>query len=109
MIETNRKAFLEELRSGNRNKGTIQSDPKGNPVFVSETDKDGSCCCGVMAEMFGKTDTTRLSLPKAMKALGLTSADCKYIQTQISDTNTTLAENADRIEKEVFVKKKLYR
>lgn len=101
-VITNRRLFLSELRSGNHKKGTIKSDEKGYPVFEKEEDKHGHCCCAIMGEMFGQTEKGKISLPKAMKELGLKRKDCEFIQKDINDNNSTLVENADRIEVEVF-------
>jgi len=101
-ILNNRLLFLSELRSGKYQKGTIKSDEHGKPIIVSEEDNNGYCCCAVMAHLFGQKPNGKLSLPQAIKALGITTKDCKFIQTQINDTPTSLFENADRIEKEIF-------
>ena len=98
-VIANRRLFLSELRSGKYKKGTIKSDEKGYPIFETEADKEGHCCCAVMVELFG---TEKYSLPKAMKALGLKRQDCQFIQQDINDNNSTLVENADRIAVEVF-------
>jgi len=104
-IEINRTLFLKELRSGNYKKGTIKSDKNGHPIFETDEDKNGHCCCAIMGEMFGETEKGRISLPKAMKALGLKRKDCEYIQKDINDNSSTLIENADRIELEIFKNK----
>lgn len=101
-VIVNRRLFLSELRSGKYKKGTIKSDDKGFPIFETEEDKHGHCCCGIMGEMFGQTEKGKISLPKAMKELGLKRKDCEFIQKDINDNNSTLVENADRIEVEVF-------
>jgi hypothetical protein len=98
-VIANRRLFLSELRSGKYKKGTIKSDEKGYPIFETEADKEGHCCCAVMVELFG---TEKYSLPKAMKVLGLKRQDCQFIQQDINDNSSTLIENADRIEAEVF-------
>jgi hypothetical protein len=101
-VIANRRLFLSELRSGKHKKGTIKSDEKGFPIFETEEDKNGHCCCAIMGEMFGLTENGKISLPKAMKELGLKRKDCEFIQKNINDNNSTLVENADRIESEVF-------
>lgn len=95
----NRSLFLSELRSGKYRKGTIKSDERGLPVFETESDKNGHCCCAVMVELFGGKN---YSVSKAAKAVGISSKQCAYIQKEINDNDSTLAENADRIELEVF-------
>lgn len=100
-ILLNREIFLSELRSGKFKKGCIKSDEKGYPVFEKESDKEGHCCCAVMVELFGGA---KHSIRAACKALGITSKDCAYIQNNINDNDSTLIENADRIEIEVFQK-----
>lgn len=104
-VAINRELFLEKLKDPTLVKGTTKSDERGRPVFDNENDKMGHCCCGVMSEMFGQTSTDRLSLPKAMRALGLTAVDCRFIQREINDAGGTLADNSDRIRFEVFGQK----
>ncbi len=101
-IIANRILFLKELRSGKYKKGTIKSDEQGYPIFETDADKDGHCCCAIMGEMFGETKTGRISLPKAMIALGLKRRDCEFIQKDINDNISNFVENANRIESEVF-------
>ena len=104
IISTNRQSFLQALRTGGHKKGSIKSDEKGYPIFDTDEDRDGHCCCAIMGEMFGVTKSGRISLPKAMKALGLNRKDCEFIQKDINDNSSSLIENADRIELEVFEK-----
>lgn len=101
-IKINRDKFLKELRSGKYNKGCISSDENGKPIINNEHDDDGHCSCAIMGEMFGQIQNGTISLPKAMKKLGLTTKDCNYIQHEINDKPTLLSDDADRIEKEVF-------
>lgn len=98
-VPQNRSLFLSELRSGKYHKGTIKSDDKGLPIFEKETDKEGHCCCAVMVELFGGD---KYSVSKAAKAIGISTKECSYIQREINDNDSTLFENADRIELEVF-------
>lgn len=98
-ITFRRKAFLSELRSGKYKKGTIKSDEKGYPVFEKESDKEGSCACAIMVEMYGGIKS---SPSLAMKALGLSSKECRYIQQEINDTPDDFNLIADRIEQELF-------
>lgn len=96
----NREIFLKELRSGKYTKGCIKSDNKGNPIIEKESDnaENTACCCAIMAHLFGKQPNGKLSLPKAMKALELKATDCKFIQTEINDRDSTLSEDAEVIE-----------
>jgi len=103
-IRQNRALFLSELRSGKYSKGCIKSDEKGNPVFENDSEKEGHCCCAIMAHLFGWTPTGILSLSRATKALGITSKECKIIQSEINDRNSTLIEDADVIENKIFNK-----
>lgn len=94
-IPTNRKKFLSVLRSGKYIKGDATSDKKtGKPIVKIE----GYCACAVMIHEF----STRFNYKEAREALGLTSNDCKYIQSQLNDTDLTFSQIADRIETEVF-------
>ena len=97
----NRLFFLQELRSGKYKKGTIKSDESGNPVIESKEDDNGYCACAIMAHMFGQNGN-KVSLSKAVKALGITNAKCQYIQREINDTPLGFPEIADRIENEIF-------
>lgn len=99
-IEKNRTLFLKELRSGNYKKGCIKSDENGNPVIKTKEDNDGYCSCAIMVKLFGGD---KFSLPKAVRALGITNKDCRYIQLEINDTDLTFSEQADKIEKLFFV------
>lgn len=110
-ILRNRVDFLWSLRNDPHIKGTTKSDEKGNPIFETELQRDGACACGIMCTMFGRDDTFqtfdssgKINFKKAREAIGITAEDCRYIQTQISDTPLSFPEIADRIEKEVFNK-----
>lgn len=100
-IKSNRRLFLEALRL-NHPKGTIKSDERGFPVIECEEDANGKCACALFTEMFGHTNTNRLSIKKATLAIGITTKDCAYIQHKLNDTPLTNLEIADRIEKEIF-------
>lgn len=102
-IEQNRALFLNELRSGKYKKGTTRSDEKGNPIISSEEDNNGACACAIMIHLFdpGAKTSTR----KAREALGLTGADCRFIQHDLNDSPLTFPQIADRIEREVFTGK----
>ena len=60
-----------------------------------------------MGNMFGVTDSGKISLPKATKALGLKSKDCRFIQQEINDRKSTLIEDAEIIDTLFFDKEKL--
>lgn len=101
-VESNRKLFLAELRSGKYKKGTIKSDSKGNPVITSESDNDGYCACAVMGHLFGKQPSGHISLTKAASALGLDNKACAFIQKHINDTADDFQAIATKIEKLCF-------
>jgi hypothetical protein len=101
-IELNRFDFLNELRTGNHKKGTIKSDEKGHPIIEKPEDADGACACAIMGMMFGQTESGKISLPQAAKALGIDSKQCRYIQQELNDTSLTFPEIADCIERDVF-------
>jgi hypothetical protein len=100
-IEHNRKVYLKELRSGKYKKGTILSDEKGNPVFLKEEDKDGSCACAIMHDLFFNYEGTQ-DHKNFLKALGLTRKQCRYIQQNLNDSDLNFSEIADIIEKQIF-------
>lgn len=117
----NRVDFLWSLRHDPHKKGAMRSDPAtGNPIFDNELQREGGCACGIMTEMFGqeinKPDSAfhgsidrskplgKLSFKRAKQALGVTTADCQYIQEKLSDTPLSFPEIADRIEAEIFNK-----
>lgn len=103
LIKNNRILYLAELRSGRNKKGTILSDSNGFPVINSEPDNDGHCACAIFTEMFGSTPgSSKLSISKATKAIGISPKECSYIQYKLNDTNLGFSEIADRIESEVF-------
>jgi hypothetical protein len=99
-IKRNREFFLEELRSGKYEKGTTVSDEKGNPVTDGED--NGYCACALMHDLFYNMDGVE-SDRNYLKALQLTTAQCRYIQKDLNDTLLSFPEIADRIEQEVFV------
>lgn len=99
-IDQNRDAFLSELRSGNYEKGTIRSDESGRPI-LDRPDDNGFCARAIMTHMFGDLGS-RLSVPVAAKALGISTSQCGYIQREINDTDLSFPEMARRIEREVF-------
>lgn len=101
-ILSNRKKYLEILRSGKYTKGTIKSDDRGNPIIESKEDDEGHCACAIMLHEFGKESKGRFLMSRSMKSLGLKPKDCRYIQEKINDTSANLNTIADRIEKEVF-------
>lgn len=110
----NRVDFLWSLRHDPHKKGAMRSDPNtGKPIFDNELQREGGCACGIMTEMFGQIEgkghfgplNGKLSFKQAKEALGVTTADCQYIQEQLSDTPLTFPEIADRIEKDVFAKR----
>ncbi len=101
-IQSNRKKYLEILRSGKYTKGTIKSDERGNPIIESEEDDKGYCTCAILLDNFGEEKNGRYNIKKSMKALGLTTKDCAYMQQKINDTSDDFNTIADRIEKEVF-------
>lgn len=116
----NRVDFLWSLRNDPHKKGATRSDPNtGKPIFDNEMQKEGGCACGIMNDMFGAdskdapnsifTDSSKplgkLSFYRAKLALGVTTADCQYIQEKLSDTPLTFPEIADRIEAEIFNKR----
>lgn len=76
LIESYRKSFLAELRSGKYKIGSQKTHEDGSPVFEKEEDKDGACSCAIMGMMFGKKPNGHISLAAASKQLGLTSKDC---------------------------------
>lgn len=116
----NRVDFLWSLRNDPHIKGTTKSDEKGNPVFETELQKDGGCACGIMCEMFGQErpdgsfpgsiDSSlplgKINFKRAREAVGVTIEECRYIQSQISDTPLSFPEIADRIETEIFNNRK---
>ena len=112
----NRVDFLWSLRNDPHIKGTTKSDEKGKPIFETELQKDGGCACGIMCIMFGQETESygldfsaplgSINFKRAREAVGVTVEDCRYIQSQISDTPLTFPEIADRIEAEVFNKRK---
>jgi len=104
IIQFNRKKFLEILRSGKYTKGTIKSDSLGNPVIESKEDDNGHCICAILIHNFGEEKNGKFSITKSMKALGLTSKDCHYMQYEINDTQDDFNTIADRIENEIFKK-----
>lgn len=109
-IENNRNLFLSELRSGKYTKGCTKSDEKtGNPIFEKEEDfkENTACSCAIMGNLFGEQNNGKISLPKATKALGLKSTDCKFIQQEINDRKSTLQEDAEVIETLFFDEEKL--
>lgn len=96
----NQILFLEELRSGKYKKGCTKSDKNGYPIFEKEEDKDGCCVCGLMVMLFplkGKANFTY-----AKRQLGVTNAQCNYIQKYLNDSHFSFATCADIIEKEIF-------
>ena len=96
-----RNIFLAELRSGKYTKGCIKSDERtGWPIFEKESDRaeNTACSCAIMGILFGQTQGGKISLPKATKALGLDSKDCRFIQRNINDRHSTLHEDAEIIE-----------
>lgn len=100
-ISEKRNLFLSELRSGKWKKGCIKSDEKtGRPIFENEEDfvENTACSCAIMGNLFGQQKNGKISLPKATKALGLKSTDCKFIQQEINDRKSTLEEDAEIIE-----------
>ncbi len=102
-IQNNRTKFLEVLRSGKYKKGTIKSDDKGYPIIETQED-DGYCACAVMLHEFGEVTNGKFSISKSLKALKLTTKDCRYIQREINDTPLNFIQIANRIEVEVFFK-----
>ena len=94
-VEANRLAYLEALRSGRYRKGTTHSDERGRPVVDSVFD-EGWCACALMFDLFNGRDY--------LKALGLTTKQCAFIQQELNDTDLTFAQIADRIESEVFAR-----
>jgi len=96
-----RNTFLSELRSGKYTKGCIKSDEKtGKPIFEKESDyaENTACACAIMGNLFGELPSGKISLPKATEALGLTTKDCRFIQREINDRDSTLEEDAEIIE-----------
>lgn len=101
-ILENRNVFLSELRSGKYKKGCIKSDEKGRPVIESPEDDDGSCVCAIMVQLFGGPKS---SVPKAVKALGITTQNCRFIQRELNDSPLSFTEIASMIENEIFTLK----
>ena len=99
-IISNRKRYLEILRSGKYTKGTIKSDNKGYPVDPDY--QGGHCVCSIILHEFGEEINGKFRMSKSLKSLGLKPSDCKYIQEEINDTSQDFNTMADRIEKEVF-------
>lgn len=105
-----RNLFLAELRSGKWQKGCIKSDEKtGKPIFENADDfgENTACACAIMGNLFGRQSSGKISLPKATKALGLKSTDCRFIQREINDRKSTLQEDAEIIETIFFDNSKL--
>jgi hypothetical protein len=100
IVSHNRQFFLQALRSGKFKKGTIRSDEKGRPVVEFDGD-EGYCACALMSDLFLITDGVR-SNRNYLRALNLTTEQCRYIQQDLNDSPLTFAEIADRIEREIF-------
>jgi len=100
-VQDNRDFFLAELRSGNYKKGTIISDEiTGNPIFP-DGNCEGSCACAVMHDLFFEYKGTKSSR-NYLKALGLTTKECRFIQQKLNDTELNFNQIADAIEKQIF-------
>jgi len=104
-IEINREAFLHALRCGKYKKGTTRSDERGRPIVESEAD-EGWCACALMHDLFYQYDGT-LSGLNYRRALDITAKDCRLIQQQWNDKeNLSFPEIANKIESEIFAKKR---
>lgn len=102
--EENRQDFLNALRSGKYKKGTILSDENGFPIINSEGDDEGYCACAIMIDRFVRLGGKH-NFKQAREALGITAKQCKYIQTELNDTELTFLEIADQIELKIFKSK----
>lgn len=104
-IIKNRRKYLKILKSGKYTKGCTESDINGKPVIKTEEDDKGTCACGIIQHEFGEEKDGRFLISKGMKALNLTSKDCRYIQDEMNDTPDDFNTIADRIKVEVFKNK----
>lgn len=92
-IITNRRAWINALRSGEFLKGPVpEMDSKGKPI----QDCEGYCACAVLVHVMND------SFPESKRKVGITSKQCAYIQAELSDKLDTFQEVADRIESDIF-------
>ena len=102
-IKINRQIYLKELRSGKWKKGCTKSDEFGKPIIETPEDNDGSCACAIMLHLFSPDEKT--STKKARNALGLSGADCYFIQHCLNDSSLEFSQIADILERTVFRRK----
>ena len=92
-IQINRRKWLSVLRSGNYKKGKVpKMDSKGRVIEVT----DGYCACAILVHEMGGT------FAQAKKAVGVTSKQCAFIQSELSDKLETFEEVALKIESDIF-------